>query len=81
MGCGATAGCLLHAGCAGCDLLRLHGAAVVVCGCCWLLRLRAVIQGLLLGAAERLWAAIGDLPSCEIFRLRLAATVEVSGRC
>ena len=62
---------LLHAGRSGCDLLRLRSAAAAVFSCCGLLQLRNVIRGFCLARAELQWAAIGQLPSCEVFRFGL----------
>ena len=73
---------LLHAGCSGCDLLWLRSAAAAVFSCCGLLQLRNVFRGFCLARAELQWAAIGQLPSCEVFRFGLYnRTVEASGRC
>ena len=61
---------LLH--CAGDLLLRCASKRIpAIVGCCW---------GALV-AAVAYWAAIGEQPSCEVFRLRFERAVEASGRC
>ena len=60
----------------GCGVLLLRSTAATGCCSCGTL-----IGGSYLACAKLLWAAIGEQPSCEDFRLRFERAVETSGRC